>query len=376
MSRRERLTKPGRWVIKIGSALLTKDGLGLDRVAIETWAAQIAGLRQKGYDIVLVSSGSIAEGCVRLGWPTRPIKIHQLQAAASVGQMGLIHAYEQEFQNYDEQTGQVLLTHDDLSNRARYLNARSTLETLLSLDVIPIVNENDTVVTDEIRFGDNDTLAGLVANLIVADTLVILTDQLGLFEEDPRVNSEAPLVSEASANRDDLRDMASGESGAFGRGGMLTKVNAARLAQRSGTDTLICSGRESDVLKRLSEGLEVGTLLYADQAPVAARKQWLAGQLQVKGTLVLDEGAQKVLKESGRSLLPVGVLSLKGDFDRGDLVSCVDAKGCELARGLSNFSTEEANKIIGKPSGEIPEILGYCDDEELIHRNNLTLMDG
>lgn len=375
MNKRQRLKTPGRWVIKIGSALLTKGGLGLDRVAIETWVAQIAGLRQKGYDVVLVSSGSIAEGCVRLGWPVRPVKVQELQAAASVGQMGLIHAYEQEFQNYDEQTGQVLLTHDDLSNRKRYLNARSTLETLLGLDVIPIINENDTVVTDEIRFGDNDTLAGLVANLIVADTLVILTDQTGLFEEDPRVNPDALLINEASANRDDLRRMASGNSGALGRGGMLTKVNAARLAQRSGTDTLVCSGREDEVLSRLAEGEEVGTLLYADQAPVNARKQWLAGQLQVKGKLVLDAGAVKVLRDSGRSLLPVGVQALQGDFNRGDLVACVDEHGEELARGLVNFNADETQKIKGKSSSEIPDILGYCNDEELIHRNNLTLMD-
>ncbi|MCL4146975.1 UNVERIFIED_CONTAM: hypothetical protein GTU68_020037 [Idotea baltica] len=343
---------------------------------METWVAQIAGLRQKGYDVVLVSSGSVAEGCVRLGWPTRPVKIHELQAAASVGQMGLIQAYEQEFQNYDEQTGQVLLTHDDLSNRERYLNARSTLETLLDLDVIPVINENDTVVTDEIRFGDNDTLAGLVANLIVADALVILTDQDGLFQEDPRVNPDAELVHEACAGLDNLQKMASGSAGSLGRGGMLTKVNAAKLAQRSGTDTVICSGREGGVLGQIANGDEVGTLLYADQAPVNARKQWLAGQLQVKGTLVLDDGAKKVLVESGRSLLPVGVVSISGDFRRGHLVSCVDKEGAELARGLVNFNSAEAAKIIGKPSSEILEVLGYCDHEEMIHRNNLTLLDG
>lgn len=375
MNRRQKLSTPGRWVIKIGSALLTKDGLGLDRIAIEIWAGQIAGLRQKGYDIVLVSSGSIAEGCVRLGWHERPIKIHDLQAAASVGQMGLIHAYEQEFQNYDEQTGQVLLTHDDLSSRERYLNARSTLETLLKLDVIPIVNENDTVVTDEIRFGDNDTLAGLVANLIDADTLVILTDQAGLYEEDPRVNSSASLISEASATDDSLLEMASSSSGKLGRGGMLTKVRGARFAQRSGTDTIICSGREEAVLDRLAEGNAVGTLLYSDKVPVAARKQWLAGRLQVEGALVLDAGAVSVLKDSGRSLLPVGVIASTGTFERGDLVSCLDENKTEIARGLVNFSSEETKKIIGKPSGDILAILGYCNDEEMIHRNNLALID-
>lgn len=375
MNRRQRLKTPGRWVIKIGSSLLTKDGLGLDRVAIETWVSQMAGLRQRGYDILLVSSGSIAEGCVRLGWPVRPVKVHELQAAASVGQMGLIQAYEQEFQNYDEQTGQVLLTHDDLSNRKRYLNARSTLETLLNLGVTPVINENDTVVTDEIRFGDNDTLAGLVANLIGADALIILTDQEGLFREDPRDNPNAEFVPETSASQEGLQDMASGSAGALGRGGMLTKVRAARLAQRSGTDTVICSGREQDILSRLSDGEAVGSLLYADRAPVAARKQWLAGQLQVNGALVLDRGAVKMLTESGKSLLPVGVVSLSGQFKRGDLVSCLDDKGAELARGLVNYSSEESAKIIGKPSSEIMGILGYCDDEELIHRNNLTFLD-
>ena len=375
MNKRARLTKPGRWVIKIGSALVTNEGSGVDRVAIENWAAQIAALRQKGYDVVLVSSGSIAEGCVRLGWPVRPTKVHELQAAASVGQMGLVHAYEQEFQNYDEQTGQVLLTHDDLSNRRRYLNARSTLETLMGLDVIPIINENDTVVTDEIEFGDNDTLAGLVANLVAADTLVILTDQAGLFEADPREHPEAKLVAEASASDEKLLAMATDRSGALGRGGMRTKVQAARLAQRSGTDTLICSGREPEVLVKLSVGEPVGSLLYADQAPVAARKQWLAGQLQVRGTLMLDDGATKVLASEGKSLLPIGVTKTDGNYSRGELVSCVDKRGNELARGLVNYSAVETEKIVGRSSAEITEILGYCDHEELIHRNNLTLLD-
>lgn len=375
MTRRTRLTKPGRWVVKIGSALLTKEGLGVDRVAIENWAAQIAGLRQKGYDIVLVSSGSVAEGCVRLGWPTRPTKVHELQAAAAVGQMGLIHAYEQEFQNYDEQTGQVLLTHDDLSNRKRYLNARSTLEALLNLGVIPIINENDTVVTDEIKFGDNDTLAGLVANLVVADTLVILTDQQGLFDADPRENPDAKLIGEASASDESLLGMASGRSGTLGTGGMRTKVQAARFAQRSGTDTVICSGREEDVLVKLAAGEETGSLLYADQAPVAARKQWLAGRLQVSGSLVVDDGAAKVLASNGKSLLPVGVVESKGDYSRGELVSCFDKSGKELARGLINYSSQETEKIIGRSSADIVEILGYCDHEELIHRNNLALLD-
>ena len=375
MDRRQRFCKPGRWVVKIGSALLTKDGLGLDVVAIQEWVQQIAALNQRGYEILLVSSGSIAEGCVRLGWQTRPTRVHELQAAASVGQMGLIQIYEQEFQNYDEQTAQILLTHDDLSNRKRYLNARSTLETLLELGVTPVINENDTVVTDEIRFGDNDTLAALVANLVGAEALVILTDQEGLYQSDPRLVPDAELVQEASSADDSLSAMATARSGALGRGGMATKVSAARRAARSGTDTLICSGRQSDILVRLAEGEGVGTLLFADTAPVTARKQWLEGHLNVKGSLVLDAGAVAVLKEEGKSLLPVGVIALKGEFKRGDLVSCVDEQNNEIARGLVNYGAADATKILRKASSEILDVLGYCDCEELIHRNNMTLME-
>lgn len=378
-SQRERLRKPGRWVVKIGSALLTNDGLGLDHDAIEKWVGQLADLQQKGYEIILVSSGSVAEGLVRLGWNKRPESIHALQAAASVGQMGLVQAYEQEFQKYDLNTAQILLTHDDLSDRTRYLNARSTIQTLLAVDAVPIINENDTVVTDEIRFGDNDTLAGLVANLIQADFLVIMTDQKGLFKEDPRTNPDAGFVAVASANDDSILDMASSSGGALGRGGMQTKVNAARLASRSGTSTIICSGREEDVLIRLSqaessENEPLGTLLFSENVPVNARKQWLAGQLKVRGELRLDQGATDVLLQSGRSLLPVGVTAVSGHFGRGDLVSIRSADGTELARGLVNYSSEDASKIIGRSSDMIPGILGYCDDDELVHRDNLVLV--
>jgi glutamate 5-kinase len=371
---RDQLKKPGRWVVKIGSALLTNDGLGLDTVAIADWVEQLAALKQRGYDIVLVSSGSVAEGLVRLGWNKRPTELSQLQAAAAVGQMGLVQAYEQEFQKYDLNTAQILLTHDDLSNRTRYLNARSTIKTLLEVGAIPVINENDTVVTDEIRFGDNDTLAGLVANLIQADTLVILTDQKGLYAEDPRKNPEAEFVSSANADDETVRAMASPSGGGLGRGGMQTKLNAARLATRSGANTLICSGRARKVLIRLAEGENIGTLLYAETAPFNARKQWLAGHLRVCGELGLDDGATRVLKQAGRSLLPVGVTRIKGRFKRGELVSIQDQAGTEIGRGLVNYSSEDALKIIGKSSEQILDILGFTDGDELIHRDNLILV--
>ena len=313
----QKIGKSKRWVVKIGSALLTADGQGLDTESISDWVAQLAWLRQQGLDIVLVSSGSIAEGMTRLGMKTRPNEVHRLQAAAAVGQMGLVQTYESNFQRYQMHTAQILLTHDDLSSRQRYLNARSTIRELLSLGVIPIINENDTIVTDEIRFGDNDSLGALVTNLVEADTLVILTDQLGLHRSDPRKNPDAPVVSEAYAHDDELNTMAGGSSGALGQGGMATKVNAGRLAARSGASTIIVGGRQENVLKRLYQGERLGTLLVSDLEPQAARKQWLAGHLQTKGTLVLDDGAVRVLKQKGRSLLSVGVASVRGNFVRG-----------------------------------------------------------
>ena len=361
-----------RVVVKIGSALLTAEGRGLDREAIAGWVAQMAALRAKGIEVVLVSSGAVAEGMMRLGWATRPHALHEQQAAAAVGQMGLVQAYESCFQQHGIHTAQVLLTHDDLSDRQRYLNARSTLRSLLDLGVVPVVNENDTVVTDEIRFGDNDTLAALVANLLEADCLIILTDQAGLFDKDPRKHSDAKLVETANANDRSLEALV-GDAGALGRGGMLTKLRATRLAARSGAATVIAYGREANVLSSVLAGESVGTLLSAEQAAQAARKQWLAGHLQLCGQLVLDDGAVKVLKESGRSLLPVGVTGVSGHFRRGDVVACVDRNGTEVARGLVNYSAEEAQKIKGLPSKELEAVLGYVDEPELIHRDNLVL---
>ena len=362
-----------RWVIKIGSALLTNDGAGLDRQAIDGWVEQIAQLLAKGNEVVLVSSGAIAEGIVRLGWTTRPESIHELQAAAAVGQMGLIQAYESSFKRYDRHTAQILLDHDDLASRQRYLNARGALQTLIGLNVVPIVNENDTVVTDEIRFGDNDSLAALVANLIDADMLVILTDKDGLYDANPDNNPNAQLVSEAMADDSSLDALAGGSSGSLGRGGMITKLQAARLAARSGCSTVIAGGRNQQILHQVAAGENVGTLLSASQKPLAARKQWLAGQLQVKGKLILDAGAVKVLTEQGRSLLAVGVSAVQGKFTRGELVSCVDSHGVEIARGLVNYNSDEANRIKGQSTEAISKILGYRDDDELIHRDNLVI---
>ncbi|MDB9951892.1 glutamate 5-kinase [Porticoccaceae bacterium] len=362
-----------RWVIKIGSALLTNDGAGLDRNAIDGWVEQIAALLAEGKEVVLVSSGAIAEGIVRLGWKTRPNSIHELQAAASVGQMGLIQAYESSFKRFDHHTAQILLDHDDMASRQRYLNARGVLQTLMNLGVVPIVNENDTVVTDEIRFGDNDSLAALVANLIDADMLVILTDKDGLYSANPDTDPSATLISQAMATDPSLNALAGGSSGTLGRGGMVTKLQAARLAARSGCNTIIVGGRNANILHAVAAGDEVGTLLSADQKPLAARKQWLAGHLQVKGQLVLDAGAVKVLTEQGRSLLAVGVSRVVGTFTRGELVSCVDSDGTEIARGLVNYNSDEAERIKGQSTESISEILGYREDDELIHRDNLVV---
>jgi len=362
-----------RWVIKIGSALLTNDGAGLDRKAIDSWVEQIAALLAEGKEVVLVSSGAIAEGIVRLDWKTRPDSIHELQAAAAVGQMGLIQAYESSFMRFDHHTAQILLDHDDMASRQRYLNARGVLQTLMGLGVVPIVNENDTVVTDEIRFGDNDSLAALVANLIDADMLVILTDKDGLFEANPDTNPDAKLISQAVATDSSLDALAGGSSGTLGRGGMVTKLQAAKLAARSGCNTLIVGGRNPNILHQVAAGETIGTLLSATQKPLAARKQWLAGQLQVKGKLILDAGAVKVLTQQGRSLLAVGVSGVEGTFTRGDVVSCVDRNGVEVARGLVNYNSDEAGRIKGQSTESISEILGYREDDELIHRDNLVV---
>ncbi|WP_413615777.1 glutamate 5-kinase [Halomonas cupida] len=370
---RDALSGARRVVVKIGSALLTNDGRGLDDDAIGGWVDQIAALRKAGVEVVLVSSGAVAAGMVRLGWSARPTSVHELQAAAAVGQNVLTETYENHFARHGLLTAQILLTHDDLSNRKRYLNARSALSTLVGLGVVPVVNENDTVVTDEIRFGDNDTLGALVANLLEAEVLVILTDQEGLFNADPRHNAAARLISEGRADDPNLAAVAGG-GGSLGRGGMATKVRAARLAARSGAVTVIASGRQPSVLERLVGGEALGTLLTPDRAPIAARKRWLAGQLQVRGTLTLDPGAVRVLRGSGSSLLPVGVRKAEGDFVRGDMVLCVDEQGERIAKGLVNYGAEDARRILGQSSGRIADILGYMEAPELIHRDNLVVL--
>jgi glutamate 5-kinase len=363
-----------RLVVKVGSSLVTNRDKGLDRAALARWAEQIAALRLEGRDVVLVSSGAIAEGIQRLGWKRRPRALHELQAAAAVGQMGLIEVYESCFREHGLVTSQILLTHDDLADRKRYLNARSTLRTLLALGVIPIINENDTVAIDEIRFGDNDTLGALVTNLIEADVLVILTDQQGLYERDPRKDPAAQLVRDARAGDPALETIAGGAGTAFSLGGMLTKVLAAKRAARSGAHTIIASGREDNVLIRLAAGERIGTQLVAEQATMAARKQWLADHLQVRGKLVLDAGAVKALTAGGRSLLPIGVVDALGEFERGEVVSCLDEDRREVARGLVNYNASDTRRILRTPSAEIESKLGYVDEPELIHRDNLVLL--
>ena len=371
---RKKIVQYQRWVVKIGSALLTNEGQGLDHQAIKAWVAQMAQLRQYGIDIILVSSGSVAEGMSRLGLTQRPKALYQLQAAAAVGQMGLIQTYESFFQQHHLHTAQILLTHDDLSNRQRYLNARSTLTELLKMGVVPIINENDTVTTDEIRFGDNDTLAGLVCHLVDADMLVILTDQQGVYDADPRIKSDAQLLSQTDAYDTALLKMAGDSKGTLGRGGMATKIRAARLAARSGAPTVIVSGRESNILLRVQTGENIGTLLLAEQTALVARKQWLASHLQMKGRLHLDVGAVDALCHAGKSLLPVGVVKSQGTFKRGEMVVCLNPDGIEVAYGLANYNHDEVLQILGCGSEQIADQLGYVDEAELIHRNNLVLV--
>lgn len=369
---RIQVSQAKRWVIKIGSSLLTADGKGLDPQAMLSWVKQMITLRNQGIEIVLVSSGAVAAGMNKLGWATRPKEMHQLQAAAAVGQMRLVQAWENCFDQFQCQAAQILLTHDDLSDRKRYLNARSTLRALVDLDIIPVINENDTVVTDEIKFGDNDTLAALVANLVEADLLVILTDRDGMFNADPRNNPNAQLIHEAKASDTSL-DLVAGGAGNLGKGGMQTKLRAARFAARSGANTVIVGGKIPQVLTELQAGQTIGTLLTPDQSPIAARKQWLAGQLQVRGTITLDQGATKALLEHHRSLLPVGVKKVVGDFRRGEMVACINLAGEEIARGLINYNANEAQKIIGLTSEAIEKTLGFINEPELIHKDNLII---
>lgn len=363
-----------RLIIKVGSSLVTNDGRGLDHARLARWAEQIAALNKMGKEVVLVSSGAIAEGLLRLGWNKRPQALNELQAAAAVGQMGLIEAYERCFSGHGLRSAQVLLTHADLADRERYLNARSTLRTLLELQVIPIINENDTVTTEEIRFGDNDTLGALVANLVEAEVLIILTDQQGLYTTDPRKDPGAELVREAKAGDPTLEAMAGGAGSTVGTGGMLTKILAAKRAARSGAHTIIASGREDNVLVRLAQGEAIGSQLSAHEATLEARRQWLADHLRGRGRLILDVGAVQALKTQGKSLLPIGIKAVEGDFQRGEVVACVDTEGRDIARGLASYSADETRRIMGHSSQEIAVILGYSDGPELIHRDNLALL--
>ncbi|MCA1246022.1 glutamate 5-kinase [Massilia sp. MS-15] len=368
------LQQASRIIIKVGSSLVTDEGRGLDHAAIARWAAQIAALRAMRKEVVLVSSGAIAEGMLRLGFTRRPTDIHELQACAAVGQMGLAQIYETSFHGHGVKTAQVLLTHADLADRERYLNARSTLTTLLRLGVVPIINENDTVVTDEIKFGDNDTLGALVANLIEADALVILTDQRGLFSSDPRKDPSARLVAQAQAGDPQLEAMAGGAGSSIGRGGMLTKVLAARRAARSGAHTIIAWGREEDVLLRLANGEAIGTQLSAPTGRLTARRQWMIDHLHTTGEVVIDAGAAQKLTREGKSLLPIGVVAVRGEFGRGQVITCIDEAGQPLARGLTNYTSSEVRRIMRHSSAEIERILGYVEGPELVHRDNLVLL--
>ena len=363
-----------RIVVKVGSSLVTNEGRGVDRDAIGNWARQLAGLATQGRELLMVSSGAIAEGMKRLGWTQRPRELNELQAAAAVGQMGLVQMYEAQLSQHGMASAQVLLTHSDLADRERYLNARSTLLTLLSLKVIPVINENDTVVNDEIKFGDNDTLGALVANLVDADAYVILTDQRGLYASDPRRDPQARFIDEGTAGDPELELMAGGAGSAIGRGGMLTKIQAARRAAGSGASTVIAWGREPDVLLRLAAGERIGTLLTAGTPKLAARKQWMVDHLQLRGSVVVDGGAAHKLINEGKSLLPIGVHEVRGDFSRGDVIAVCTAQGVEIARGLANYSATEARLISRRPSAEIAALLGYANESAMIHRTNLVLL--
>ena len=367
------LLRARRIVVKVGSSLVTDEGRGVDAQAVGNWCRQMAVLAGQGREVVMVSSGAIAEGMKRLGWSVRPKELHELQAAAAVGQMGLAQIYESKLREHGMGSAQVLLTHADLADRERYLNARSTLLTLLGLKVIPVINENDTVVNDEIKFGDNDTLGALVANLVDADALVILTDQRGLYSADPRKDPAARFIDEAQSGDPELERMAGGAGSSIGRGGMLTKILAAKRAASSGTSTVIAWGREPDVLLRLAAGESIGTALIASTAKLAARKQWMADHLQLRGAVVVDAGAATKVRDDGKSLLPIGVVDVQGEFHRGDVIAVRGVDGTELARGLANYGSAEARLIARKPSSEFERLLGYTAEPEMIHRDNLVL---
>ncbi|QEY25405.1 glutamate 5-kinase [Neisseria zalophi] len=359
-------------VVKVGSSLVTSEGRGIDQAALNQWATQIAQLQKNGIDVVFVSSGAIAEGIKRLGWPKRPTALNELQAAAAVGQMGLAQAYETAFHPHNIHTAQILLTHEDLSNRTRYLNARSTLRMLLSKGIVPIINENDTVTIDEIKLGDNDTLGALVTNLVDADILIILTDQKGLYDSDPRKNPRAQFINCIEAEHPELEKMAGGAGSGVGTGGMYTKVRAAKRAALSGASTVVASGHEENILVRLMNGEQIGTLFTSSHSRVAARKQWLLGHVQQAGSIIVDEGAENALIQGHRSLLPVGCVRVDGHFHRGELVAVLNTEGKEIARGLVNYSSGEISKILRIPSEYIADKLGYVNEPELIHRDNMA----
>ena len=367
------LRKARRVVVKVGSSLVTNEGRGLDEAAIGEWCRQLAHLVRQECEVIMVSSGAIAEGMKRLGWTQRPHAINELQAAAAVGQMGLAQMYETKLRENGLGSAQVLLTHADLADRERYLNARSTLLTLIGLGVVPVINENDTVVNDEIKFGDNDTLGALVANLVEADALIILTDQAGLFSADPRKNPAAQLIDQARAGDPALEAMAGGAGSSIGRGGMITKILAAKRAAGSGASTVIAWGRESDVLIRLKAGESIGTLLVAPTQKTRARKQWIADHLQMRGAVWVDAGAAAKVRAEGKSLLPIGMVQVEGDFSRGDVIAVRDAQGVEIARGLANYASAEARLLCRKPSSDIEALLGYVAEPELLHRDNMVL---
>ena len=371
---RQALTQAKRIVVKVGSSLLTSLETGLEREKIQGYCADIAELTKAGKEVILVSSGSIAEGCMRLGWNRRPQEVHRLQAAAAVGQIGLMQAYEQALQTFDCGSAMIMLTHEDLADRQRYLNARATLKTLADMAVVPIINENDTVATDEIRFGDNDTLAALVANLVEADLLVILTDVNGLLSADPRVDKNAKRIAIAAATDSSLAALAGEGAGALGRGGMVTKIRAARLAARSGAHTVIAPGQEAGILRRVTRAEDVGTLLWAEMSPMAARKRWIAGHLRAKGDIIIDRGAVGAIEQRGVSLLAAGIVGSQGEFSRGDVVRCVDQSGRVIAQGLSNYASVEVDAIKGLTSDRYAEAIGYASEAEVVHRDNLVLV--
>ncbi len=361
-----------RIVVKIGSSLLTANGQGLDLEAISHWAKQIVDLHHAGHEMILVTSGAVAEGMVRMKLPHRPTDLPSLQACAAIGQMGLIQTWSSVLDRHHIKTAQVLLTHDDLTDRRRYLNSCDALQQLIDWHVIPVINENDTVSTDEIRFGDNDTLAAMVAGQVHADLLIILTDQQGMFDADPRSNPEAKLLSTVRALDETLFEMAGG-SGTLGTGGMLTKVRAARLAAKSGCPTLIASGESDRVLARLMAGELLGTLFITDDDRMTAHQQWLAAHLQTAGRLVIDDGAVNAIKTQHRSLLPVGVKAIEGHFDRGDVVECVDRQGKRIAVGRVNFSSRSAELVKGLASDKVYQVLGEARSLEMIHRNHMAI---